>query len=323
LQIADEVGMVSNLIWSEIAKKVSMSTQSVYNSFKKLDDCGYFIETRTDIDGNKLFRGYRNIQLLQFQCEEADGKNATLSARGATKDIHKHIVGMAKKFGGYLNLKEYSLVNTKAFRKMSAPAQRITMLLCWEHSGRAAKYGMDGIKTYDIILTMDRIAGILGYDLNSRCKKERRNARRNIKSYFDAIVASRLLPVKIDHRYALCWSKEDFGKSLPYHPIHADIKGSENDSIADTVNRRIINTELKKEGIEVSADVIEESLTPLDEQFRTFTGIKILAQGVKKIVVSCIKQFGTIIPSAINNLTREFLESFKIPDTQRAALSAA
>jgi len=93
----------------------------------------------------------------------------------------------------------------------------------------------------------------------------------------------------------------------PIHPLYPIYPINPSDSLSDIPNRRLINIILHKTKITTNKQDIQDTLRLLDEQYRSVSGLKILASGVKMLVKDCLLSCGTLIPSYINVKVRELL----------------
>jgi len=242
-------------------------------------------------------------QLMLPQDAIVDKAKLTLPQNGVISEtqLREYI----KRCGTYLNMKNYSLVNTATFRHLRVNTKKIILNLLWRHQGTSVLYGRKDIKSRDIRLTLETAASLLGFDWQRGRKGQ--GVRRNIKRYFEDIISSKLLPVTLDEDYTLHWSLDDTGKELPNQPIHADTPDSITDSIADICNHRTINTILNIKKIWAAPQDMQDTLKLFDEQFRSVSGLKMLAFAVKSIVTDCISRCAALVPAFINAKCRELL----------------
>jgi len=298
LQVQDELGTILNVHWKEIALKANMVAQSFYNAVDGLALKGFIKVSNNCPCGTKNGRGFHTIQILVPSAPvelQTDGEVISQD------NLQTYI----KECGSYLNLKNCSLVNTIIFRSLRPDSKKLVLNLLWKRQSIMGLYGKKGIKAHDIHLTLQAAANLLGFNWERGKKGE--VVRRKVKRYFDAIIASGLLPVTLDEEYTLHWTLEDMRKPLPEQPLHMDCPNSEFDSIADTSNRRVINTVLAQNKIEADSQEIQDALTVLDNQFKHASGLKILAAGVKGIIIDCVKHYSALIPAYINKKCRELL----------------
>jgi len=308
-QVKDDFGMIVNVHWKEIAQKADMVAQSFYNSIRGLEREGFIKVTKSDASGKVNNFGYHTIQILvQTAHNLRDITNGTVPEIISGKASLEEINNYWKSAGQYLNLKEYSLINTEVFRKLTVNAQLIVLDLLLSHSN---SMNSGTYARWHISLSLAKAAKDLGFVWEHGKKGE--VVRRKMKRYFTAIIESGLLPLEMDENFTIHWDIHNQGLFLPEQPLHADIEGGEMDSIAETCNRRVINTVLKQEKAEADANDIKDTLQVL-EQFKKISGFKILSTGVKNIIADCIVQCQTIVPSYINVKVREFLELIKLPN---------
>lgn len=299
LQAQDDLGTVVNVHWKELATKIGMVSQTFYNCIRALEDKGFIEVHNTDGNGNKNDRGMHTIQILVDSApyEGSDFVDGIISQ----EDVIRYI----KECGSYLNLNEYSLINAKAFRNLKAEEKKIVLTLLWRHQTTTGLMGRQGIRSYDVILTIEKAAELLGFEW--KCGEKGKTLRRKIKRYFEAVCQSGLLPITQDDDHAMRWSLDDMHKQLPQYPMHPKTNETAKDSIADKINRRIINTILAHKKAKASTQDVQDTLKLLDEQYKNFTGKKILASSVQDIVVRCIKDHKTLVPSLINMKCRLLL----------------
>ena len=307
-QVKDDFGMIVNVHWKEIAKQADMVAQSFYNSIRGLESAGFIKVTKSDASGNANNFGYHTIQMLVPTAHKLeDITNGTVPEIIAGKASLEELNNYWKSAGQYLNLKEYSLVNTEAFRKLTVNAQLIVLDLLLSHSN---SMNSGTYAPWHISLSLAKAAKDLGFVWEHGKKGE--VVRRKMKRYYTAIIESGLLPLEMDENFTIHWDMDNQGLFLPEQHLYADIEGSERDSIAETCNRRVINTVLEQEKAEADADDVKDTLQVL-EQFKKMSGLKILSTGVKNIIKDCIIQCQTIVPSYINVKVREFLGLIKSP----------
>jgi len=298
LQVQDDFGTIVNVHWNEIATKIHMVAQSFYNCVSGLEAKGFITTSNICPNGHKNYRGLHTIQIIVPSAPE---KPQTTGGIVSQIDLQEYIKGC----GPYLNLKEYSLINTNTFRGLKADAKKVVLNFMWRHQGTIALYGHPGIKSYDLILTLEGGADLCGFEWHSGRKGA--VVRRKMKRYFEDIISSNLLPITQDGNFTLHWALDDMHYPLLECHIHADIPDADTDSIADTTNRRTIYTVLKQKGISSTPEDMQNTLTLFDEQYRGISGMKMLVASVKDIITDCVKSFAALIPSYINKKCREVL----------------
>jgi len=240
LQVQDDMGCILNVHWSELAAKVGMVSQTFYNCIKGLKEKGFISVHSTCPRGSRNGRGMRTIRVLVGVADKAiDGGSSDSKAidgravQDAIQDAlskgiitQTELISHIKACGAYLNLNNYSLVNTAAFRKLKAEEKKIVLTLLWRHQttmGLRRKKSIQAhdvqkvIRAYDVRLTQEAAAGLLGFPW----RKGRAGVvvRRKIKRYFGGVMASGLLPVSRDCDFALRWAVEDMGRELPAKPV--------------------------------------------------------------------------------------------------------
>ena len=307
----DRTGLVVSSKWSEWyrdeegnVKILGLSRASIFNARSGLEAKGHIKLIPTDIYGEY------DIQILHFRDKVMDDYVLELSMQGAVVDPKGFIKKKAKATGGYFNFKgadyEYiSIINSLIAQRLPVKALQIALEACFKHSQLVSMRKGKNIKTYDIRLSIEYIAKMFGFDMDT--KEARKKARSRIKRYFNAIVASGLLPVYLDENYSLCIKKEDFDK----FPSSANLPTN-----AEMVNGRVIDNITKRMGApidsndETAAQDIADTLKVVNSQFNKMFNLMLTAKGVQRIVSECISKHGAIIPRAINILTKKFMETF-------------
>ena len=303
LKNQDRTGLVVSSKWSEWYKILGLSHQSIFNARNGMAAKGYIKLIPTGM------HGIYDIQILHFQDEVMDNRILELSMQGAIANPGGFIKKIAKKFGGYFSFKgedyEYvSIIDDVIALRLHPKALQIALEACSRHS-QLVSMGDKGVKIYDIRLPMKDIAKMFGFDMDS--KEARKNTRDKIRRYFNAIVASGLLPVYLDENYSLCLKKEDFDK----FPSSANLPTN-----AETTNARVIKNTAKRMGApidsndETVARDIADILKVVNSQYNKVYGLTLMAKGVQRIASECISKYGAIIPRAINIITKKFMETF-------------
>ena len=229
LQVQDDFGTVLNVHWKEIVSTVKMASQSFYNAIYGLESKG-FIKLSYDCpaSGERNFRGFHTIQILTPSAadvmNENDSSNSETLPMSSNQTVSvTKLENYIKETGpAYINLRDYSLVNTNTFHKLPPNVKKDNFTLY-----------------YDIKLSLEGAAKLLGF--NWEHGRKGAVVRRKIKRYFDAIIDSGLIPVTLDADQTLYWSLDDITKQLPQLSIHKDIPESGADSITDICNRRIMD----------------------------------------------------------------------------------
>ena len=313
----DQTGIVVSSKWSEWyrdeegnVKILGLSHTSIFNARGGLETKGLIKLIPTDVYGEY------DIQILHFQDETLDGYILKSSMQGAIVDLEGFIKKKAKATGGYFNFKgadyEYiSIINGLIAQRIHAKALLIALEICSLHSQWVSMMKGRGIKIYDIRLTLEDAAKMFGFDMDT--KEARKNTRDKIKRYFNAIVASGLLPVYLDENYSLCIKKEDFDK----FPSSANLPTN-----AETTNSRVIKITTKNKGVPIDSNDKADTLRVVNSQYNKMFNLTLTAKGIQRIVSECISKHGAVIPRAINILTKKFMETFD-KSGQEALLAGA
>jgi len=158
LQVQDDLGTVLNVHWKEICENVGMVAQSFYNSINSLESKGFItVSKECPLSGEHNGWGLHTIQIL---IPDAPPRPQV------EKISQEELVNYFNACGPYLNLKEYSLINTDIFRKQSAGVKKIILYFLWRHQSNLA-ISKKGMKPHDIILTPMVTAEMLGFEWGS------------------------------------------------------------------------------------------------------------------------------------------------------------
>ena len=322
LQVQDEMGLVVDVHWQEVAGIIGMAAQTFYNASYGLANKGFISMSGHCPSGEQNSRGFHTIKILVPSTPEEieSARNGTALVDDCITSGVIPVDGLKnyiKQAGLYLNLKDFSLINKRAFRRLQAEAKKLVLYLLWKKQHGMSVWGAkdargNKIAPRDIVLTAEVAAALLGFTWQSGVKGM--VVKRRVLRYFAGVVSSGLLPVNVQGP-ALVWSVENLKLDLPELPIHNSTPESHTDSIADTTNRRILQALLKEKGISANTRDVQDTLSLLDEQFRGVSGLKLLSVAVKTILGDCLKQHLGLIPSFINKQCRRWLGMHTQPET--------